>query len=113
MAAALGIDEAACDPAGLIAALDWERAYKTDYEIDCLRKANRTAARGHEAVRDGARNGASEFALHLDYLAATSQTDDGLPQHRPEDPRVGDDAGLQERAEDFDRTVGARIPSRC
>ena len=79
MARAAGIEEAACNPAPLIAALDWERAFKTDYEIDCIREANRIAARGHEVVRDASRGGSSEFAMHLDYLAATAQTDDALP----------------------------------
>lgn len=79
VARAAGIEEAACNPAPLIAALDWERAFKTDYEIDCIREANRIAARGHEVVRDASRGGSSEFAMHLDYLAATAQTDDALP----------------------------------
>ncbi len=79
LARILGIESAACDPAALIAALDWERAFKTDHEVACVREANRIAAHGHEAVRGAIQDGASEFELHLEYLATTAQTDDALP----------------------------------
>lgn len=78
-AGALGCAPEAQNPASLIAALDWERGYKTEYEIDCLREATRLAALGHRAVAEGVIERASEFELHLAYLAASQQTDDALP----------------------------------
>src|SRR5262245_15988970 len=51
VAVALGIDPRAIEPAALVAPLDWARATKTEYEIDCIREAGRIAARGHSAVR--------------------------------------------------------------
>ncbi len=79
VAHALGVEEEACEPRALMAALDWECGIKTDYEIDCIREATRIAAQGHIAVRDALRDGASEFELHLAYLSATGQTEDALP----------------------------------
>lgn len=67
----LEIDAAACEPAALLAPLDWHRAFKTDWEAECLREAARLAGRGHAAVRAGVREGKSERALHAAYLEAT------------------------------------------
>ncbi len=78
-AQALGFDAACIEPASLLAALDWERALKTDYEIDCIREAQRIAARGHVALRGLLENRATEFELHLAYQAATQQADAELP----------------------------------
>src|SRR5262249_20158574 len=54
----------------LLAPLDWARAAKTPYEVDCIRNAGRQAAPGHRAVRDGAKALRSERELHADYLLA-------------------------------------------
>ena len=53
--------------------LDFERAVKTDYEIECLAQASDIAAKGHNAARDAFLAGASEFEVHLAYLNATRQ----------------------------------------
>jgi len=66
-------------PARLLAHLDHSRAQKTAYEIACLGLANRRAARGHRAARDAFRAGEPEFAIHMAYLAASSQEDADLP----------------------------------
>ncbi|MDP6977396.1 MAG: Xaa-Pro dipeptidase [Myxococcota bacterium] len=79
VAHALGIEDEACEPRALMSALDWACGIKTDYEIDCTREATRIAALGHTAVRDALPEGATEFELHLVYLAATGQTDEMLP----------------------------------
>lgn len=66
-------------PARLLAHLDHGRAQKTAYEIACLTLANRRAALGHRAARDAFHAGEPEFAIHMAYLAASSQEDAELP----------------------------------
>ena len=46
-----GIDRAATNPPALVARLDWDRSYKTPYEVACIEEAERVAARGHRAAR--------------------------------------------------------------
>lgn len=70
-AAALRIPLPHIEPKTLLAALDWYRAYKTPYEVHCLREAARRAACGHRRVRDGFAARASERQLHAAYLEAT------------------------------------------
>lgn len=79
VALALGIAPDCFDPPSLIAALDWGRATKTEYEVECLREAQEVAGRGHAALRQGMARGTSEFDLHLAYLKATMQDDSTLP----------------------------------
>lgn len=67
------------NPDGLIERLHFDRAWKTDYEIECIRRANEIAARGHLAARDAFFTGASEYEIHLAYLSATNQNETGLP----------------------------------
>src|SRR5690606_4525499 len=56
----------------LLRALDYERAVKTAYEIECIRAAAAIAARGHEAVgRRFGEGGASELDLHFEYCRAS------------------------------------------
>ena len=78
-AAALGIPAEAVEPAALMAALDWFRAFKTDYEVDCLEAAGKRAAAGHAAVRAGAEARLSERELHARYLAACDQLEFDTP----------------------------------
>jgi len=70
---------AALNPASILQALEFARLYKTPYEVDCMRAANFIAARGHLAARDAFHDGASEFGIHLAYLAATRHTEAELP----------------------------------
>jgi Xaa-Pro dipeptidase len=70
VAGALGFDARAVEPAALLAPLDWARATKTPYEIECIREAAAIAARGHRAVRAGVRPRHSERRMHADYLEA-------------------------------------------
>jgi Xaa-Pro dipeptidase len=67
------------NPPDLVRRLQFDRLYKTDYELACLREANRRAARGHLAARDAFLAGHSEFRIHLAYLEAVGQGDDRLP----------------------------------
>lgn len=78
-----GIDLAATavNPSALTAALDWMRGVKSDYEIYCLDEANRIGALGHEAARKSFKEGKSELSIMLDFLQATSCSQDELPYH--------------------------------
>ncbi len=79
MAAALGVPVEGVEPPALLAPLDWERAYKTPYEVFCIRAAAEIAARGHAAVRKGMKKGQSERELHARYLAASGLLEHELP----------------------------------
>jgi Xaa-Pro dipeptidase len=59
--------------------LDWTRATKTPYEVDCIREAGRLAATGHAAVRAGVAALRSERELHQDYLSAAGMLDSETP----------------------------------
>jgi Xaa-Pro dipeptidase len=78
-AAALGIAPDAVEPAALLAPLDWSRGFKTPYEVECIRAAARSAARGHGVVRDGLAAGWSERRLHFAYLEASGQLEWEVP----------------------------------
>jgi Xaa-Pro dipeptidase len=70
---------AATNPPGLLGQLHYDRAVKTPYEVECMRRASVMAARGHLAAREAFRSGASEFETHLAYCAAVGQRDEELP----------------------------------
>lgn len=59
--------------------LHYHRAYKSDYQLDCLREANRIGVTGHQAAKAAFHSGASEFEIHLEYLRAVSQTQEEIP----------------------------------
>lgn len=67
------------NPKQLIAELHYQRAYKTDYEIDCLRRANLVAARGHNAARDAFLDGGTELDIHHAYLRGAGVLECELP----------------------------------
>ena len=69
----------AINPETLLPLLDWNRSYKTAYEIACLEEATRAAARGHAAARHAFVEGASELAIHHAYVVAVGCTDKDLP----------------------------------
>ncbi len=68
-----------CNPPALLQALDYQRAWKSPYELACMRLASQRAARGHVAARAAFVAGASEFDIHLAYLAASRQLETELP----------------------------------
>ncbi|MFL6578462.1 MAG: Xaa-Pro dipeptidase [Povalibacter sp.] len=70
---------AAGNPNVLLDRLDYPRARKTGYELECMRRASLRGARGHRAAEAAFNSGASEFEIHLAYLRATEHTDDDLP----------------------------------
>jgi Xaa-Pro dipeptidase len=67
------------NPQQLLNHLHYGRAYKTPYEIDCMKVATAIAIRGHRAARDAFVSGASEYEMHQTYLAASKQTEAELP----------------------------------
>jgi Xaa-Pro dipeptidase len=67
------------NPAPLIRHLDYGRAVKTPYELDCLREASRLGARGHMAAADAFAAGASEFEIELAFLQACGLREQELP----------------------------------
>lgn len=78
-AAAHGIPRKRVNPPALIARLDWDRSFKTPYEVECLEEATRMAARGHAAARAAFQAGASEIEIHQTYVAAVGCVDEELP----------------------------------
>jgi Xaa-Pro dipeptidase len=63
----------------LITRLDYARAAKTPYEIECLRAANVLGARGHRAAQQAFSAGASEFEIALEFMKACGQREQELP----------------------------------
>jgi Xaa-Pro dipeptidase len=69
----------AVNPALLTRRLDYARAAKTPYELECLREANRMGARGHRAAVQAFSAGASEFEIELAFLKACGLREQELP----------------------------------
>jgi Xaa-Pro dipeptidase len=67
------------NPQALLAQLNWARAYKTPYEMACLREANRIGVQAHRAAEEAFRSGASEFEINLAYLKAAGQGENRMP----------------------------------
>lgn len=67
------------NPAALLARLDWDRAYKTEYELHCLDEASKIAAQGHVAASAFFEAGESELAIHYAFVQAIGFTDAELP----------------------------------
>lgn len=67
------------NPRAALTTLDYLRAAKTEYELECMREAQRRAARGHRAAAEAFEDGAGEFDIHLAYCRAVGQTESELP----------------------------------
>ena len=78
------------NPKQVLDYLHYYRGFKTEYELDCMRRAQRRAVKGHRAARDAFGNGGSELEIHRAYLAATGHGDLDLP--------YGNIVGLNEHA---------------
>jgi Xaa-Pro dipeptidase len=82
----IGLREAdeAADPeslnnAELLARLHYDRAVKTPYELECMRRASALGAAGHLAALSAFRRGASEYEAHMSYLQACAQREEEMP----------------------------------
>ncbi len=65
--------------ADLLARLHYDRAVKTPYELECLRRATALGVRGHRAALAAFRSGASEYQAHMRYLEACTQREEEMP----------------------------------
>ncbi|OBX04059.1 proline dipeptidase [Gallibacterium genomosp. 3] len=63
----------------LLNILNYYRAYKTEYEIECIFQAQKPALFGHIAAKQAFEEGQSEFAINLAYLQASEQSDLNVP----------------------------------
>lgn len=70
---------AAINPRSLTGRLDYVRASKTPYELECLREANRLGALGHRAAAAAFSAGASEFEIELAFMKACGLREQELP----------------------------------
>lgn len=67
------------NPQELLDHLHFQRAIKTEWEIDNLRQANQLAAKAHLAAKQAFFAGKSELAIHSDYLAAMDFRESEVP----------------------------------
>ena len=67
------------NPSDLLHRLHYARAAKTDYELECMRRASQIAARAHRAAEAEFRKGGSEYEIHMAYVRASGQTENELP----------------------------------
>ncbi|MET0582956.1 MAG: Xaa-Pro dipeptidase, partial [Pseudoxanthomonas sp.] len=61
------------NPAATVDYLEYQRSYKTPYEIALMREAQHLAVRGHRAAETAFREGRSEFDIHMAYCGAVGQ----------------------------------------
>jgi Xaa-Pro dipeptidase len=74
-----GIQDAALNHAELVARLDWERSFKSAYEVGCLEEAEKIASWGHRAALAAFDKGASELEVHHAFLTACGCVEADLP----------------------------------
>jgi Xaa-Pro dipeptidase len=67
------------NPSALLDCVNYHRAWKSDYELACLHEASQLGAAAHLAAEQAFRRGASEYQIHLDYLAASGHAEHELP----------------------------------
>lgn len=75
----LGFNSDSINPKGVIDFLHYHRAYKTGYELYCMRQAQRIAVTGHRAAKEAFKSGMSEFDINVAYLSATGHRDTDVP----------------------------------
>jgi Xaa-Pro dipeptidase len=73
------LDGGDMNPQPLMLRLHYERSWKTDYEIECIRQANVRSVAGHREAEKAFRAGESEYEIHLAYLRASDQTEEEIP----------------------------------
>ena len=67
------------NPEAVVNSLHFDRAAKTEYELECLYRANVRGVHGHRAAERAFREGMSEYEIHLEYLRASEFVDEELP----------------------------------
>ncbi len=68
-----------CNGDELMAPLNYQRGFKTEYELACLRAANRRAVAGYRAAEQAFHQGATGLEIHLAYLGAVGHAESALP----------------------------------
>ena len=74
-----GSEPGSLNPPALLTRLHFDRAVKSGYELECMRRANELAALGHRAALAAFRSGASEYEAHMRYLEACAQREEEMP----------------------------------
>lgn len=77
VAKALGIS--LVNPDRVMHYMHYHRAFKTDYELNCMREANKIAVRSHKAAERAFLSGKSEFEINQAYLSAAVQSEEQMP----------------------------------
>jgi Xaa-Pro dipeptidase len=67
------------DPPAVTGPLDYARATKTPYEIECMALATVAGVRAHRAAERAFRAGATEYEVHLAYCQAAGAREEELP----------------------------------
>ncbi len=67
------------NPAELLRRLHFDRAVKTPYELECMRRATVLGVRGHLAALAAFRAGEPEYVAHMRYLEACDQREAEMP----------------------------------
>ena len=70
VATSLDIASHNTNPRKIISYLDFQRAYKTEYEIVQVRNANKLALQGHKAAKECFFSNGNEYDIHMSYLRA-------------------------------------------
>ena len=76
---AADVYSASTNPPDLLTRLHYDRAVKTAYELECMRRACELGARGHRAALAAFRRGGSEYEAHMRYLEACAQREEEMP----------------------------------
>lgn len=75
----LGITADHLNPKPVLDYLHYHRAYKTGYELACMREAQKLAVSGHRAAQEAFLSGMSEFDISMAYLSATGHRETEVP----------------------------------
>jgi Xaa-Pro dipeptidase len=67
------------NPERVVNSLHWDRTWKTEYEIECLRRANVRGVRGHRAAEKAFRDGLSEYEIHFAFLRGANHVEEETP----------------------------------
>ncbi|HBO22357.1 MULTISPECIES: Xaa-Pro dipeptidase [unclassified Providencia] len=78
-AEALGISAQNINPKSVLDYYHYHRSYKTDYELYCMREAQKMAVNGHLSAFDAFQAEMSEFDINISYLQATGHRDTNVP----------------------------------
>lgn len=74
-----GENSESVNDSALLSQLHFDRAVKTPYELECMRRANSLGARGHRAALAAFRSGASEYQTQMRFLEACALREEELP----------------------------------